>query len=135
MVAGLLNALFERGIMSATNRGSARAVDDFYETPRGAVLSLLPKVPRGFIIFDAGCGSGAARRPRRMLQSPLPDGPYDGAGVAKLVNAADFNWSARGEIPGVEPLKVGERHGLVPAANPEPSPLPAGRCRDWTGGA
>jgi hypothetical protein len=29
--------------------------------------------------------------------------------VAKPVDAADFNWSARGEIRGVEPLKVGER--------------------------
>jgi hypothetical protein len=28
--------------------------------------------------------------------------------VAKSVDAADFNWSARGETRGVEPLKVGE---------------------------
>lgn len=31
------------------------------------------------------------------------------ADVAEQVDAADFNWSAHGEIRGVEPLKVGER--------------------------
>ena len=34
---------------------------------------------------------------------------YDKADVAKSVDAADFNWSARGETHGVEPLKVEER--------------------------
>jgi len=32
--------------------------------------------------------------------------------VAKLVDAADFNWSARREICGAEPLKLGERYRL-----------------------
>ena len=30
------------------------------------------------------------------------------ADVAKSVDAADFNWSARGETRGAEPLKIGE---------------------------
>jgi hypothetical protein len=34
------------------------------------------------------------------------------ADVAKLVDAADFNWSARREICGAEPLKLGERYRL-----------------------
>jgi hypothetical protein len=42
--------------------------------------------------------------------------------VAKLVYAADFNWSARQETAGVEPLKVGERRAVEACANPEPSP-------------
>jgi hypothetical protein len=33
----------------------------------------------------------------------------DHADVAKSVDAADFNWSARRETGGAEPLKVGER--------------------------
>lgn len=38
-------------------------------------------------------------RPRRITAN---------ADVAKSVDAADFNWSARGETRGAEPLKVGE---------------------------
>ena len=34
--------------------------------------------------------------------------PERTADVAKSVDAADFNWSARGETRGAEPLKVGE---------------------------
>jgi hypothetical protein len=41
------------------------------------------------------------------LHPGLPD-----ADVAKLVYAADFNWSARQETAGAEPLKVGERRAL-----------------------
>ena len=43
-----------------------------------------------------------ARRCGLWHHAPIAD-------VAKSVDAADFNWSARGEIRGVEPLKVGER--------------------------
>ncbi len=45
----------------------------------------------------------AIARVSAMWHDPL------NADVAKSVDAADFNWSARGEICGVEPLKVGER--------------------------
>ncbi len=31
------------------------------------------------------------------------------SGRGEMVDAADFNWSARGEIRGVEPPKFGER--------------------------
>lgn len=48
------------------------------------------------------------------------EGPF--ADVAKLVYAADFAWSARGETHGAEPPKLGERCGLSAHANPEPSP-------------
>lgn len=55
----------------------------------------------------------------RSTEEPVPSHPHDAlkhdegelertADVAKSVDAADFNWSARGEIRGAEPLKVGE---------------------------
>ncbi len=52
------------------------------------------------------------------------------ADVAKSVDAADFNWSARAETRGVEPLNFGESSGTSCRANPEPSPALPGRCRD-----
>ncbi len=38
-----------------------------------------------------------------------------------MVDAADFNWSARGEIRGVEPPKFGESYRRKAHADPEPS--------------
>ena len=54
--------------------------------------------------------------------------------VAKPVDAADFNWSAHGEIRGAEPLKVGERYRAQAPGQSRAKPSVEGRCRDWTGG-
>lgn len=64
----------------------------------------------------------------------------DNADVVESVDTADFNWSAPVETRGVEPLKVGERFGVVCLHTNDTMPIPSqagagtfaslGRCRD-----
>ena len=53
-------------------------------------------------------GTGAFVFARRDAPWHDKGEPERTADVAKSVDAADFNWSARGETRGAEPLKVGE---------------------------
>ena len=46
--------------------------------------------------------------------------------MAKSVDAADFNWSARGETRGAEPLKLGESARAAPPPIPSQAPLGEG---------
>ncbi len=58
---------------------------------------------------DVIAGFHDAIYPARNRPNRYANAGQSHADVAKSVDAADFNWSARGEIHGVEPLKVGER--------------------------
>jgi Methyltransferase small domain len=48
--------------MSSTNRGAERAPGDFYETPAWLVDAVMPLLPLGGHILDAGAGSGSIVR-------------------------------------------------------------------------
>lgn len=73
--------------MSATNRGTARAKNDFYETPdwltRAILPYLIPALPRCPTMLEPGFGKGAIAR---VVEEVCPNCDITGIDIEKMTN-------------------------------------------------